>query len=453
MGYQIPWNADIKSSRSRKAAFISLPIREQDMYSINRLSCAFAWASLPPAMVCTLSIAFALTFLCGPAINADPAVVARRPAGVRIPKVVRLSGTPYERGLHQGKELRQEISRMVGLWKKDLQNQTNSDPDILLQKFLAKTNFEPAIRKWTPELLDEIRGIAEGSGQTYPTMLAYQLMDELWVFFDKGDAQHCSSLGVIRSGSHPAYIAQNMDLPKFLDGSQVILHIAGESGHPEQFVFTSAGLIAANGMNSRSIAIACNTLMQLNASPEGLPVACIVRGVLAKTSAEEVLTFIKTIKHASGQNYIIGLGDNVYDFEASAGKVAEFRPVPDGSVVYHTNHPLTNDDSKPWHINLINLINPGAKTKSNSEVRLNSLAEHLRIPAADINEPVIKRTLESRDSKDHPICRTLADRGEVFSFGAVVMTLSGKPYFQATMGPPDTNRYLRLEFSDIPGDR
>ena len=226
---------------------------------------------------------------------------------------------------------------------------TKKDPDVLLKSFLAETNFEPAIKKWTPELLDEIRGIAEGSGQPYPTMLAYQLVDELWVYLDKSNAHHCSSLGVIRSGSHPAIVAQNMDLENFRDGSQVVLHIAEDPTHPEQFIFTSAGFIATNGMNNRSIGITCNTLMELSASPDGLPVACVVRGVLARTSGAEVLDFIKTVKHASGQNYIIGIGDRVYDFEASANKVVEFRPVADGSVVYHTNHPLANDDWKPWH--------------------------------------------------------------------------------------------------------
>jgi isopenicillin-N N-acyltransferase-like protein len=161
------------------------------------------------------------------------------------------------------------------------------------------------------------------------------------------------------------------------------------------------------------------------------------------------LSFIKTIKHASGQNYIVGVGDRVYDFEASANKVVEFRPVPDGSVVYHTNHPLANDDLKPWHEKRIQAMTLEEKNKGNSEVRLNSLATRLRKPASAINEQVVKETLQSKDSIDHPICRTLAVGGGWFSFGAIIMTLSDKPFFQVTMGPPDSNRFLRLEFSRI----
>jgi hypothetical protein len=241
-----------------------------------------------------------------------------------------------------------------------------------------------------------------------------------------------------------------MDLENFRDGSQVVLHIAEAPPHSEQFVFTSAGLIATNGMNNRAIAIACNTLMELSASPDGLPVACIVRCVLSKTSGKDVLDFIKTIKHASGQNYIIGIGDRIYDLEASANKVVEFRPVADGSVVYHTNHPLANDDWKPWHARKKQEVKPEEVNQGNSQARLSSLTTRLDKPASDIDEQVIKETLQSKDSKEHPICRTLTEGG-FYSFGATIMTLSDRPYFQVTMGPPDTNRFLRLEFSRVPG--
>jgi isopenicillin-N N-acyltransferase-like protein len=387
-------------------------------------------------------------FASGSGIQPKSAAVSGAVDGQRVPKVLELSGSAYERGLKHGKELRPEITRMVELWKKDLQAQTKEAPDSLLRKFSAETNFVPAIKKWTPELLDEIKGIAEGSGQPYPTMLAYQLIDELWVYIDKGSEHHCSSLGVIRSGTHPAFVAQNMDLENFRDGSQVVLHITENPPQPEQFVFTSAGVIATNGMNNRKIAIACNTLMELSAAPEGLPVACVVRGVLAKTRGADVLEFVKTIKHASGQNYIIGVGDRVYDFEASANKVVEFRPVADGSVVYHTNHPLANDDWKPWHANKKQALKPEELNQDNSHVRLSALTSRLRKPASAIDEPVVKETLQSRDSKEHPICRTPAD-GMFFSFGATIMALSDEPYFQVTMGPPDRNKFLRLDFRSL----
>jgi isopenicillin-N N-acyltransferase-like protein len=389
----------------------------------------------------------ALFLGCAAAIAAYQAPAGTDPATTRQLKVLHLSGSPYERGFQHGTRLRTEIAALVLLWKEDLRRSTGTDPDALLRSFLAQTSFTPAISTWTPGLLDEVRGIADGAKQPFETMFAFQLVDELWVFIDKRAAEHCTSLGVARHGARPAYVAQNMDLEPFRDGFQAVLHIAGSASAPEQFVFTSAGLIGVNGVNGRSIAIACNTLMQLAASPEGLPVAFIVRGVLAQTAGEDAVTFVKRVPHASGQNYIVGTRDQVSDFEASAGKVVEFRPAADGSIVYHTNHPVANDDVKPWHRLAMQSMPPDQRGAGNSETRLASIQKRLQRPAEEFDEGVIKAALRSRDSERHPVCRSLKMGSGAFTFGATIMTLSGTPSFQVSMGPPDVNPFVRFEFS------
>jgi len=377
------------------------------------------------------------------------AALALAQAGVSMPKpssgqpakrelaVLELSGAGYARGLQHGRQLKSEIARIVDLWKNDLRGQSGQDPDALIKRFLAETAFTPAIKKWTPDILDEVRGIADGSGQPFETLFAFQLVDEIWVYLDAKAAHHCSGLGVVRGGGHPAFVAQNMDLESFRDGFQAVLHIAGESGRPEQLVFTFAGLIGVNGVNDRSIGIACNTLLQLSASSDGLPVAFVVRGVLARASGDEALTFVRGVRHASGQNYIIGAGDRVYDLEASAGRVVEFKPFPDGRFVYHTNHPLINKDLKPWaSMDEISL----ADTKT----RLASVRDRLGSDPASVDEEAIKTILRSKDSPHHPVCRTLQPGSSAFTFGATIMTLSGAPALDVTMGPPDANPFVHL---------
>src|SRR5436309_11919111 len=100
----------------------------------------------------------------------------------------------------------------------------------------------------------------------------------------RGRSRALQWMGVAKKGTNPAYIAQNMDLESFRDGFQTVLHIKAEGRRPEQFVFTFAGFIAANGMNSRSIGICANTLSQLRHCRDGLPVACIIRGTLERTT-------------------------------------------------------------------------------------------------------------------------------------------------------------------------
>jgi isopenicillin-N N-acyltransferase-like protein len=363
-----------------------------------------------------------------------------RPAqqGSRELRVLDLKGNGYERGLEHGRRLKAEIAKLVKLWKDDLGGQSGQDPDAIIKRFLSETAFTPAIEKWTPDILDEVRGIADGAGQPFETMFAFQLVDEIWVYLDAA-AHHCSGLGVARSGGHPAFVAQNMDLEAFRDGFQIVLHIAGDDARPEQYVFSFAGLVGVNGINARSIAIACNTLLQLSASSDGLPVAFVVRGVLARTSGDEALRFVREVRHASGQNYIIGAGDRVCDLEASAHKVVEFKPFPDGRLVYHTNHPLANDDLKPW-------APTDEISLANTRTRLAAVRDRLGSDAAAVDEDAIKTILRSKDSAYHPVCRTLRPGAYAFTFGATIMTLSGTPSLDVTMGPPDANPFARLLF-------
>jgi isopenicillin-N N-acyltransferase like protein len=238
--------------------------------------------------------------------------------------VIELKGNGYQRGLQHGKLLKHEIAEVFIRWKKDIERGTNKNADSVITDFYEETNFEPAIKKWTPEILDEIKGIAKSSGQSFKDVYCYQMADELWVYLDKirnSDVHHCSAIGAAASGSRPTYLAQNLDAPSFLNGSQVLLNIKAYKDQPEQYLLSAAGLVGMNGVNSEGIGVTVNTLMQLNACTDGLPVACVIRGLLLKKDKNSALDFLQTVKHASGQNYIIGSIDSVFDYEASANKL------------------------------------------------------------------------------------------------------------------------------------
>jgi len=369
-------------------------------------------------------------------------------------KVVVLEGSPYHRGLVHGRTLRKEIVQLVQIWKTNLTETFNADADRFISAFLKQTDYVSAIWRWTPDLLVEIRGIADGSEMPFDTILAYQFLDEIWVngkaVQREVAAEHCSGMGVAKKGTNPAYIAQNMDLESFRDGFQTVLHIKAEGRRPEQFVFTFAGFIAANGMNSRSIGICANTLSQLRHCRDGLPVACIIRGTLERTTLNDAIKFLKQVKHACGQNYILGGGGRVCDFECSAGKVVSFAPTSDTGVVYHTNHPLANDDYDAEYADYLRKIDPTKAVKGNSEIRFQALENRLKNLQNGIDVSSIESTLRSHDSREHPICRPVKEKSATFTFGSTIMKLSDKPEFLVAPGPPDTYPYQTFNFSGLP---
>jgi hypothetical protein len=357
---------------------------------------------------------------------------------------ITLTGTGFELGLQHGKLLKKEIGEIVGKWKKNTSDMMGRDANIVLAEFFQYAQFTAAIKKWTPDLYEEIRGIAEGAGQQMNDIMVFNLLDEFWVYQDDLRNHHCSGIGVPSRNGNSGYIAQNMDIESYTDGYQVLMRLTRTDSRPEQLILTHPGLIALNGMNETGIGACMNTLMQLKASNTGLPVAFIVRRILNSTGKEDLLHFIQSVPHASGQNYIIGIRGEVFDFEASANKVTRFDPQNKNGTIYHTNHPLANDDVKDWFKKYDptskDAVDPG---KSNSHIRLTAVQKRVK-EAASVDDILIKETLRSKDDIDNPVCRAPKNGG--FTFGSVIMTLTGVPFLQVTAGPPDESEYKKIEF-------
>jgi hypothetical protein len=160
------------------------------------------------------------------------------------------------------------------------------------------------------------------------------------------------------------------------------------------------------------------------------------------------MDFLKKVKHASGQNYILGIVDSVYDFEASANQVVRFLPGGDkGTVVYHTNHALANHDVKPWHKEAFEKRLAGIDKIDNSVIRLASLEQRLGLQPAAISADIIKTTLRSKDNSYNPVCRIYREGGFGFTFSSILFTLSGRRSVQLTYGSPAQSEYAEYFFT------
>lgn len=364
--------------------------------------------------------------------------------------VLELSGTPYDRGFKHGQLLRSEISEVYSRWKDNIAGMTGESADKVLLEFLEYARFDSIIQTYSPELIDEIKGLSAGSGQKYADVYAFQLVDEFWVYLDKKyneSKHHCSAIGVASVNGGPAYLAQNMDLENYMNGFQILIHIPESNTEPEQYILSCAGLIALNGMNAEGIGVCVNTLMELRSSEQGMPIAFMIRNLLRKKTGMEALEFLKTVNHASGQNYIIGIADSVYDFEASANQVVRFLPdTTNTTMVYHTNHALVNDDVKPWYSDYHKNVIAGITADQNSEVRFATLKDNLGGKNRQVTERKIKDILRSKADRKNPVCRSFTQRSGFFTFSSVVFTLTGKRSLQLTYGSPDRSEYKAYFF-------
>jgi len=256
-------------------------------------------------------------------------------------RFLKVTGTPHERGFQQGEALKETIHEVILLWKADLERNFGLPAETFITRFYQNTDFLFSIRKYTPDLLEELKGLSEGAKIDFRTLYIFQLIDEVWAMGRDVTRHHCTSFGLEKTESQPVMTGQNLDIP-FFHGYQTLIHHEDPATGWQALVFTIPGILGANGMNNRPVSVCVNTLLQLKPCVDGLPVDFVVRGILEQDSFDEAKDFIQTIKHAAGQNYIIGDEDKMASFECSVTQAAEFRPFEGAGFTYHTNHPLSN---------------------------------------------------------------------------------------------------------------
>jgi isopenicillin-N N-acyltransferase-like protein len=368
-------------------------------------------------------------------------------------QLLHLSGTPHERGHIHGEALRPLIAQGMERWKEHIHRSTGIRPNEYLDRFVESTDFIPSIERWTPDLLAEVRGIGEAANLSFRDAYAYQLMDEEWFFrFQQKRARgrglaHCSTIAVFGEGQ-PPILAQNMDLPKWYDGTQTLLRVESDGGL-ESFLFTPAGLIGTTGLNNQAVGVCVNSISQLGGTQRGLPVAFVVRHVLEHTSLTDATAFIREVSHASAQNYAVGGPDGVVDFESSPNKVVQFMPT--GTRIHHTNHPLVNDDHPLRDESVLSLVfGKGSQTDpsadaamSDSELRFNFLSSSL----ADLSQPIdVERVKALLSTCEVPISVARNSEGQGMTLGSLVMQLSVPPVLQLAPGPPAETEYRTWTF-------
>jgi predicted choloylglycine hydrolase len=358
-------------------------------------------------------------------------------------RYLELSGSPYERGLSHGKLLKKEIHEVIELYKEDIKEWTKEDPDHFIAKFLEQTDYKSSILEWTPDLMEELKGISEGSGIDMGTILMHQLADEYWFNTDDIMANNCSSFGVDKHSGQPSMTAQNMDIPKYYHGYQTVIKIIDQNPDKEMMLLTIPGHLGITGMNNKSVSINCNTLMQLNYGRTGLPVTFIVRGVVEKNTQEEALKFLAAIKHASGQNYIIGGPDKVYSMECSANKIAEYRPFENAFFTYHTNHPMSNDDYSDKFLSILEEEKISLEQVEEEDFRcqrIKSFQKRFKRDTKNIEIDDIKNVLRSRDNDTPDVV------SKEYTYASVIYVLSDKPKLVIAPGKPHEQDYIEIDF-------
>ncbi len=355
-------------------------------------------------------------------------------------KILKLEGEPRDRGFKIGNELRNlihdSLERVISLIEGTL---GIKKAEKILRRLIKGSKLKEAVQKWTPSLWEEFEAVAESAEIDINSLFAFQCQDEINVILrtlgiDLGT--HCSTFGCAKTTSTPSIVAQTYDWQCFHNEDDiVILQIKDQDSSFETIIPTILGIKYLCGINNQSIGICINALCSyLNYSFSGLPVPYVTRGLIEQPDMEKAVHFLHDIEHASGYAYMIGDSENIMNFECSANKIQRYLPYKNAKKIYHTNHPLINDD-----ILLNREIDDSLSTTYN---RFNLLESFLKDPSTIINLESAKKILST-----HPVCvhRGINPFGD-FTIISVINELKKDPVLHLTLGPPCSNKFRELHF-------
>lgn len=143
-------------------------------------------------------------------------------------RVIDCFGPSAARGHAHGESLRDEIPESISRWEEATRSAVGTtDFDGYCTRFLDRTGCIGHATQVVPDLIAELQGIAEGSGQPFNRIAAHNLMDEQWWYDSTSDAPPpgCSLVAIPTENGH--VLAQNMDLSANMEGSQVVLRLGG----------------------------------------------------------------------------------------------------------------------------------------------------------------------------------------------------------------------------------
>ena len=271
--------------------------------------------------------------------------------------VIETSGVARERGRIHGAAARARVERSIATYAR-LFAYCGIDWREAQERGAAHLD---AIAGLDGELLEEIIGIAEGSGRSLNEILALNARTEIlppsgpaersprWQAVDDAnraagvpDWGECTAIAVppAASATGGTLLAQNWDWFGAQRDALVVLRVRETDGS-SCMTLTEAGMLAKIGLNDRGLGVCLNILRSTtDGSRPGVPVHPLLRALLKCGDLEEAI--------ALASRFSFGASSNVLCADAAGGAAnLEFSPLGlqpmrgEGAVLCHTNHFLS----------------------------------------------------------------------------------------------------------------
>lgn len=263
-------------------------------------------------------------------------------------RTVEVSGGPHERGLQYGSATADLIDKAVTYYQAAFAQQSGLSWAAV--KDLA-AQWIPVCEDLAPELMTELRGVAQGSGRDVLDLMVLNARGE--IIYDQGfgrrtpdtaqaeerdAADGCTSFSLAHgaAGDGGVYAGQNWDWRAGVQDTVVALRVV-QDPLPTLIMQVEAGQIGRHGVNSAGIALNANGLGGRFDAEIGVPQTFIRRLVLNQSELPDALnTLVRTRSHIASNALLTHRSGFSIDLEITPHGIEWLYPT-DGLLV-HGNH-------------------------------------------------------------------------------------------------------------------
>jgi isopenicillin-N N-acyltransferase-like protein len=342
-----------------------------------------------------------------------------------------LSGEPYDRGHRYGEACGNLIARMLEQqFLEEYSGRLTKD-----QMLRHASKYCPFIQEYSPEVAEELRGVADGAGRSYDEIVMINALEERKAF----EGSHCTAFAATGKATKDGrtYAGQTWDGSdqEWWDGQMGLLLKVRRKNGPDILDYTNPGLLACAGLNSNGIGVHWNTVPQPEPTT-GVPTYIIVAEILRQKTLGDALNAVRRAKRAGYFNFVITDETELYDIE---GTPKDLDISYSGDYVGHANH----------------FVSERFRMTENTDVSTCSIVRHNRMNRllkenyGEIDLQGCMRFL--RDHVNHPssICRHPGDNPDPNERGLTLDAWVGVPSKKElwiSHGPPCENEFVRFTF-------
>jgi isopenicillin-N N-acyltransferase-like protein len=198
-------------------------------------------------------------------------------------------------------------------------------------------NIGPYLRvteEVAPDIVAELRGMAQGSGVPFETLFVLNAAAELTQSLGR---MQCSVVAVAGAGTADGHVllAHNEDATAGWGDLAYVVKVTPDDA-PGYVAFTYAGLLLHQGFNSAGLGSVGNALYARDARP-GVPKLLHYRRAIVQATIEGAIRAVTDRRRAFGNNHLFATRDgDIYDVEVSGSRWA-MMPGRNGFLA-HANH-------------------------------------------------------------------------------------------------------------------